>query len=88
LREGSGGRGKHHGGEGVIRRYRVLEACTVTLLTERRAKAPQGAEGGGGGATGENLLNGTPLPAKCRRQLQAGDVLEIRTPGGGGWGSP
>jgi N-methylhydantoinase B len=88
LREGSGGNGKYRGGEGVIRRYRVLEPCTVTLLTERRAKAPQGAEGGGSGAKGENLLNDAPLPAKCRRQLKAGDVLEIRTPGGGGWGKP
>lgn len=87
LRDGSGGRGKHRGGEGVIRRYTVLEACTVTLLTERRARAPRGAHGGGDGAVGENLLNGAPLPAKCRRQLNAGDVLEIRTPGGGGWGA-
>ncbi len=86
LRDDSAGRGKYRGGEGVIRRYRVLEACTVTLLTERRAVAPKGAQGGGDGAKGENLLNGEPLPAKCRRQLKAGDVLELRTPGGGGWG--
>jgi N-methylhydantoinase B len=86
LREGSGGAGRHRGGEGVVRRYRVLEACTVTLLTERRARAPQGAQGGAAGAVGENLLNGERLPAKCRRALQAGDVLEIRTPGGGGFG--
>jgi N-methylhydantoinase B len=86
LRVGSGGTGLHRGGDGVIRRYRVLAPCTVTLLTERRARAPKGAKGGGPGARGENLLNGEPLPAKCRRALQAGDVLEIRTPGGGGWG--
>ncbi|HRQ77551.1 MAG TPA: hydantoinase B/oxoprolinase family protein, partial [Gemmatimonadaceae bacterium] len=87
LREGSGGSGKHNGGDGVVRRYRVLEPCTVTLLTERRARAPKGAQGGADGARGENLLNGEPLPAKCRRALQPGDVLEIRTPGGGGWGT-
>lgn len=86
IRRGSGGSGTHPGGDGVIRRYRVLEACTVTLLTERRTRAPLGAHGGGPGACGENLLNGEPLPAKCRRQLKPGDVLEIRTPGGGGWG--
>jgi N-methylhydantoinase B len=86
LRRGSGGAGKHRGGDGILRRYRVLEPCTVTLLTERRARAPQGAKGGSAGAVGENLLNGEPLPAKCRRQLKPGDVLEIRTPGGGGWG--
>ncbi|MBX3133457.1 MAG: hydantoinase B/oxoprolinase family protein [Gemmatimonadaceae bacterium] len=86
LRAGSGGEGKHRGGKGVLRRYRVLEACTVTLLTERRTRAPQGAGGGGEGARGQNLLNGQPLPAKCRRELRPGDCLEIRTPGGGGWG--
>jgi len=88
LRAGSGGAGAHRGGEGVIRRYRVLEPCTVTLLTERRQRAPRGAKGGGDAQVGENLLNGEPLPAKCRRQLRAGDVLEIRTPGGGGYGAP
>lgn len=88
IRHGSGGDGVHRGGDGVIRQYRVLEPCTVTLLTERRVRAPHGADGGAPGACGENLLNGEPLPAKCRRQLQAGDVLEIRTPGGGGWGTP
>ena len=88
IRRGSGGAGRHAGGDGVLRRYRVLEPCTVTLLTERRARAPQGANGGAPGARGENLLNGEALPAKCRRQLKAGDVLEIRTPGGGGWGAP
>lgn len=87
VRRGSGGAGKHRGGDGVIRRYRVLERCTVTLLTERRSTAPRGAAGGGDGARGENLLNGEPLPAKCRRELEPGDVLEIRTPGGGGWGA-
>jgi N-methylhydantoinase B len=86
IRRGSGGAGRHRGGDGVVRRYRVLEPCTVTLLTERRSRAPQGAHGGAPGFTGENLLNGEPLPAKCRRALKAGDVLEIRTPGGGGWG--
>jgi N-methylhydantoinase B len=86
LRRGSGGAGAHRGGDGVVRRYRVLERCTVTLLTERRRHAPRGAAGGGDGAPGRNLLNGSPLPAKCRVELQPGDVLTIETPGGGGWG--
>jgi len=86
LRRRSGGAGTHRGGDGVVRRYRVLEPCTVTLLTERRTIAPRGAAGGTDGATGENRLNGELLPAKCRRELTPGDVLEIRTPGGGGWG--
>lgn len=86
VRRGSGGDGAHRGGDGVVRRYRVLERCTVTLLTERRRRAPQGAAGGAPGATGRNLLNGRELPAKCRVELAAGDVLTIETPGGGGWG--
>jgi N-methylhydantoinase B len=86
VRRGSGGSGLHHGGDGVVRRYRVLERCTVTLLTERRRRAPQGANDGGEGATGRNLLNGQPLPAKCRVELSPGDVLTMETPGGGGWG--
>lgn len=86
IRRGSGGTGKHHGGDGVVRRYRVLERCTVTLLSERRVRAPRGSHGGGDGASGRNLLNGEALPAKCRRELQPGDVLTIETPGGGGYG--
>jgi N-methylhydantoinase B len=87
VRRGSGGEGASRGGDGVVRRYRVLERCTVTLLTERRLRAPRGAQGGGDGQPGRNLLNGAPLPAKCRRELQPGDVLTIETPGGGGYGS-
>src|SRR5574339_404594 len=60
VRRGSGGAGKHRGGDGVIRRYRVLERCTVTLVTERRRHHPAGALGGAPGATGQNLLNGQP----------------------------
>jgi N-methylhydantoinase B len=86
VRRGSGGRGAKAGGDGVVRRYRVLERCTVTLLTERRMRAPRGSHGGGDGAPGQNLLNGASLPAKCRRELQPGDVLTIETPGGGGYG--
>jgi N-methylhydantoinase B len=86
LRDGSGGAGSHQGGKGIARRYKVTEACTVTLLTERRRHAPKGAHGGGDGAVGRNLLNGNPIPAKCRMELQPGDVVSIETPGGGGWG--
>lgn len=86
VRRGSGGSGRHSGGDGVVRRYRVLERCTVTLVTERRRHAPQGASGGGPGSTGANQLNGRPIPAKCRLELHPGDVVTIMTPGGGGWG--
>ncbi|HUZ83306.1 MAG TPA: hydantoinase B/oxoprolinase family protein, partial [Gaiellales bacterium] len=74
------------GGEGVVRRYRVLADCRLSLMTERRGQSPRGAAGGGDGAPGRNLLNGRPLAAKLTRSLRAGDVVEIRTPGGGGFG--
>jgi N-methylhydantoinase B len=84
LRLGSGGAGRTRGGDGVVRELRVLEPCRVSLLTERRARAPQGARGGSPGAPGRNLLNGEELPAKATRDLAAGDVIRIETPGGAG----
>jgi N-methylhydantoinase B len=86
LRLGSGGGGAHCGGDGVVRELRVLEPCRVSLISERRAYAPRGEQGGGSGAPGRNLLNGEELPAKVTRELTAGDVLRIETPGGGGHG--
>jgi N-methylhydantoinase B len=86
VRRGSGGDGRHSGGDGVRRVYRALEPCTVTLLTERRRRSPRGAQGGGDGAPGRNSLDGRELPAKCRASLQPGDVLTVETPGGGGYG--
>jgi N-methylhydantoinase B len=86
LRRGSGGVGEQRGGDGIVRRYRVIAPCTVTLLTERRRHEPQGAHGGRNGATGRNLLNGEPLPAKTRVELTSGDVVTLETPGGGGYG--
>jgi N-methylhydantoinase B/oxoprolinase/acetone carboxylase alpha subunit len=87
LRRGSGGGGAHAGGDGVVREIRVLEDARLSLLTERRRAAPKGAAGGGDGAPGRNLLNGEELPAKVSRDVRAGDVLRIETPGGGGYGS-
>jgi N-methylhydantoinase B len=88
VRRGTGGAGLHRGGDGVLRRYRVLERCTLTLLTERRTRAPAGARGGADGAVGVNRLNDRVLPAKCRVELEPGDVVTIETPGGGGYGPP
>jgi N-methylhydantoinase B len=87
IRRGSGGAGVHRGGDGIVRRYRVLERCTVTLVTERRRHAPAGTSGGSPGAPGQNQLNGRPIPAKCRLELQPGDIVTVMTPGGGGWGA-
>jgi N-methylhydantoinase B len=88
LRLGSGGAGLRHGGDGVVRELRALEPCRLSILSERRAHAPQGAAGGSPGARGRNLLNGEELPAKVTRALAAGDLLRIETPGGGGFGEP
>ncbi|MEP6989867.1 MAG: hydantoinase B/oxoprolinase family protein [bacterium] len=87
LRDGSGGAGAMRGGNGIVRAYRATAPCTVTLLTERRRHAPRGVAGGEDGAPGRNLLNGVPLPSKCRVALVAGDVITIETPGGGGFGA-
>ena len=87
LRDGSGGDGEHRGGDGVERAVRVLEPATLNLLTDRRRHSPEGREGGGDGAPGENLLNDEELPPKASRDLAEGDVVTVRTPGGGGYGS-
>jgi N-methylhydantoinase B len=88
LRQGSGGAGRRRGGDGVVRELRALEPMRVSLLTQRRAIAPKGAAGGGDGKPGRNLVNGTELPAFVSTDLEAGDVLRIEAPGGGGWGAP
>ncbi len=89
MRRGSGGEGAQVGGDGVTRELRVLEDCRVSLLTERRQHAPAGRDGGAPGSRGRNLLNEKEeLPAKESRALEAGDVLRIETPGGGGYGAP
>ena len=87
LRLGSGGAGGHRGGDGVVRELRVLEACRLSIVSERRRYAPQGRDGGEPGRAGRNLLNGRELPAKVSRDLAPGDVVRIETPGGGGYRS-
>jgi N-methylhydantoinase B/oxoprolinase/acetone carboxylase alpha subunit len=94
LRRGSGGAGRHPGGEGIERDLLVLEDCTVSLITERRMSAPWGLAGGGPGAVGENWLlpggdesRAERLADKCTVRVGAGDVLRVLTPGGGGWGA-
>jgi N-methylhydantoinase B len=88
LRYGSGGDGRHRGGDGIDRRVRVLEPATLSLLTDRRRHAPAGKEGGLPGATGANLLDGEPLPPKHTCDLAPGQVVSVLTPGGGGFGAP
>ncbi|HUF31860.1 MAG TPA: hydantoinase B/oxoprolinase family protein [Acidimicrobiales bacterium] len=94
LREGSGGVGAHPGGEGIERDLLMLEDVTVSLITERRVSQPWGIDGGGPGAAGEGWLlpqgdetRAERLLDKCTIRMQAGDVLRMLTPGGGGWGA-
>jgi len=89
LREGTGGAGMHRGGDGLRRDLLLQTDATASLLSDRRHGRPYGLAGGERGAPGENLLirdgQAQRLPAKGEVQLRAGDVLSIRTPGGGGW---
>ena len=88
LRLGSGGTGARRGGDGVVRELRVLEDCRLSVLAERRRRAPPGRAGGEDGARGRTLVNGEEQPPKLSRQLRVGDVVRVETPGGGGHGSP
>jgi N-methylhydantoinase B len=86
LRLGSGGEGARRGGDGVVRELEALEACRFSIVSERRARSPQGARGGSAGRPGRNLLNGEEIAAKVTGDLAPGDILSIETPGGGGHG--
>jgi N-methylhydantoinase B len=86
IRRGSGGAGRHRGGDGVVRELEALAEMRYSLITERRRHAPPGADGGEPGARGRNLINGDELPGKASGTLEPGDRLRIETPGGGGHG--
>jgi N-methylhydantoinase B len=88
VRRGSGGAGRHAGGDGVVREIEALEPMQFTLITERRRRAPRGRDGGADGAPGRNLLNDRELPPKTAGELRPGDRLRLETPGGGGLGTP
>jgi N-methylhydantoinase B len=91
LRDGSGGTGKHRGGDGVVREYEFLTPATVTINSERRLRAPYGLNGGEPGALGINKLvsagETTMVSSKWTGRVAPGDRLSIETPGGGGWGN-
>jgi N-methylhydantoinase B len=90
IRRGTGGAGLHKGGDGIRRDIEILADADVNVLSERRTTRPRGLAAGADGAAGENVLirNGEEqaLPSKFSIRVQPGDVLSLRTPGGGGWG--
>ncbi|MCH5374656.1 MAG: hydantoinase B/oxoprolinase family protein, partial [Planctomycetes bacterium] len=94
IRRGSGGAGRHRGGDGVVRRLEFLRELEVSILSQRRGPyPPYGLDGGEAGTLGRNRLlrsDGTEwaLPGNTRLNVRPGDVLIIETPGGGGWGAP
>jgi N-methylhydantoinase B len=92
LRPGSGGRGKHRGGDGIVREIEVLADCEVTVLADRRTRGPWGLAGGEAGAPGKAsvIRNGgsvEEMPGKFSTRLQKGERIRIESPGGGGWGA-
>jgi 5-oxoprolinase (ATP-hydrolysing) len=91
IRHGSGGKGAHRGGDGVVRRIRFREPMTAAILANRRRVPPFGLMGGDAGAAGRNWVERVDgrieeLPATARAEMAAGDVFVIETPGGGGYG--
>ena len=91
IRRGSGGKGRHRGGDGVIRRIRFREAMTAAILSGHRRIPPYGMAGGGPGALGHNYVQRRDgrietLGGTDQRAMAAGDVFIIETPGGGAFG--
>ena len=91
LREGSGGRGRFRGGDGIRRVYEFLARATLTINSERRVNGPYGLHGGESGKIGANRLirDGEEwiLGGQATVQVEPGDRLIVETPGGGGWGT-
>ncbi len=97
IRPRSSGAGRHRGGHGLVRRTQFLAPAQVTIISERRTRQPWGANGGLPGQSGRNRLERIDrgesrarrnLPGKVTIDVQAGDIISIETPGGGGWGAP
>ena len=93
VREGSGGRGRYAGGDGAVRRVRFGEEMTVNILSSRRVIAPFGVDGGDPGAVGRNRIfradgRVEEMAGNSQAEVGSGDVFEIATPGGGGYGAP
>jgi 5-oxoprolinase (ATP-hydrolysing) len=93
IRRGSGGAGRHRGGDGVDRRLRFLEPMTAVMLANHRRVAPFGVDGGAPGATGRNWIERASGAreehgATFSSAVDRDDIIVIQTPGGGGFGTP
>ncbi len=93
IRHGSGGKGKHRGGDGTVRRLRFLEPMTASILSSHRTVPNFGVAGGAPGALGHNFVeraDGTveELGGTDKAEMHPGDVFVVETPGGGGYGKP
>ncbi|MFQ5988880.1 MAG: hydantoinase B/oxoprolinase family protein [Candidatus Methylomirabilales bacterium] len=90
IRRGSGGKGRHRGGDGIRRDFQLLTDATVGLLSDRRRFRPYGLHGGDAGQAGESILITSSgekvLGSKFHIRIGAGEVISVRTPGGGGYG--
>ena len=91
VRQGSGGRGRWHGGNGGVRKIRFLENMTASILSNNRVVPPFGADGGEPGACGRNLViradgRTEELGFVASVEMHPGDMFVIETPGGGGYG--
>lgn len=90
IRKNSGGKGKFCGGDGLIREIKLLSDAEVTVLSERRKRAPYGLKGGLSGKKGRNILikdsKEIEMLPKFNAKIKKGDILRIETPGGGGYG--
>jgi N-methylhydantoinase B len=90
IRKGSGGKGKHCGGDGVIREIETLVPARMSLLADRRQRGPYGLSGGDNGKPGSATIirkgHARRIGSKGSWELEAGDRVRIETPGGGGWG--
>jgi 5-oxoprolinase (ATP-hydrolysing) len=90
IRKNSGGDGKHRGGNGVVRSLHFLEPRKVSIVSERRSRAPYGLFGGESGKCGLNSIRShgkeIRLESKVERVVEKGETIIIKTPGGGGFG--
>ena len=98
INPGTGGEGQYRGGNGAVREIEARVPLKFSILSDRRVFAPYGMNGGGSGQVGKNYafkwndertaLERMSLGGKAALSLEAGEIMQVNSPGGGGWGSP